>query len=134
MNVQAQATISAVASQQAQMVSKQVELQLQQKYLPSTDVRIVKLKDEIAAIQKLISQLTEGGTDLTTGTVPQKQMPALGVQYLSLQRDLQVQQAILSMLKQQYETAKLEEMDTSSTFQIVEMAEVPECALVPGVR
>jgi tyrosine-protein kinase Etk/Wzc len=132
MNAQAQATISAVASQQALMVSKQVELQLQQKYLPPTDARIVRLKDEIASIQKLISQLTVGGTDLATGTVPQKQMPALGVQYLSLQRDLQVQQAILSMLKQQVETTKLEEMDTSKTFQIVEMAEVPEVRSGPA--
>jgi tyrosine-protein kinase Etk/Wzc len=132
MNAQAQATINAVASQKALMATKQVELQLQMKYLPESDARIVRLKDEIEAIKKLISQLTEGGTDFVTGTVPQNQMPALGVQYLNLQRDLQAQQAIISILKQQYETAKLEEMDTSKTFQVVEIAEVPEVRSGPS--
>jgi tyrosine-protein kinase Etk/Wzc len=59
-------------------------------------------------------------------------MTQLGAQYLVLQNDVTVQQAILSTLKQQYETARLEEMDTSRTFQVIEKAEVPELHSGPG--
>jgi tyrosine-protein kinase Etk/Wzc len=114
------------------LVSKQIELQLKQKYLPETDANIIRLKNEIGTIEKLISQLKEGGTDLTTGTVPQNQISALGVQYLNIQREMKVQEAILSVLKQQYETSKLEEMDTSLTFQVFENAELPETRSGPA--
>jgi tyrosine-protein kinase Etk/Wzc len=132
LTVQAEASINAVAAQQGVLVSKQVDLQLKQKYLPETDVSIIRLKNEIATTEKLISQLKEGGTDITTGTVPQNQIPALGVQYLNIQREMKVQEAILSVLKQQYETSKLEVMDTSLSFEVFESAELPETRSGPA--
>jgi tyrosine-protein kinase Etk/Wzc len=129
---QAQANFSAVASLQVQLTSKQMELQLQRKYLPESDTRIVRLKDEISQLQKQISELKIGGKDIPSSTVPLNTMASLSVTYLGLQRDLQVQQAVLTVLKQQYETAKIEEMDNSRIFQVVETAEVPEMRSSPS--
>jgi tyrosine-protein kinase Etk/Wzc len=132
LNAQAEANIRALGNLQAQLAQRNMDLQLQLKYTPATDPRIIRLKDEIAQLQKQIDQTQAGSGGIAGSSVPLGKMSGLAVQYLNLEKDLEVQQAILSLLKQQYETAKLEEMDNSQTFQVVENAEVPEVKAGPG--
>ena len=129
---QAQSNIAAYATVQAQLAQRQMDLDLQRKYLPETDTHLVLLKDQIAQLQKQLDQMKGVAGDSAGGAVTLSRLPQLSVQYLNLQRDVQGQQAILTVLKQQYETAKLEEMDTSQTFQVVEKAEVPEVRSAPS--
>jgi uncharacterized protein involved in exopolysaccharide biosynthesis len=51
---------------------------------------------------------------------------SLTLEYFDLQRDKEVLAGIYELLMQQFETAKIEEMDDTRTFQILEQAEVPE--------
>ncbi|MEW5817115.1 MAG: hypothetical protein AB1798_17185 [Spirochaetota bacterium] len=53
-------------------------------------------------------------------------------EYYDLQRKLRIPQEIYITLLQQYETTKIEEMDNSKTFQIIEYAEVPEVKAGPS--
>jgi tyrosine-protein kinase Etk/Wzc len=129
---QASENTRAIAQLQSQVVSKQMELDLQKKYVPESDSRIVKLKAELAGLQKLMTGLREGDSEFSTGPVSQKTIPALSAQYLGLKRDVEISQSTLALLKQQYELAKLESMDTSATFQVVERADVPEVRFSPG--
>jgi tyrosine-protein kinase Etk/Wzc len=129
---QATENIKQIANLQAQIYAKQVDLALQQKYLPEMDARIVRLRNEITQLQQLLQELKEGGKDFATGNVSVRQLPELSVQYLTLKRDAEIRQTILVMLQQQYEASKLEEMDTSQTIQIVERAEVPEVKALPS--
>jgi hypothetical protein len=131
-STQASESTRAVAQVQSQVITKQVELDLQKKYLPESDSRIVKLKAELEGLRRLLAQMKVGGNDFDTGMVPQKLLPSLSAEYLTLKRDLEIQQTTLSLLKQQLEMAKLEEMDTSRTFQVLERAEVPEVRLSPN--
>jgi uncharacterized protein involved in exopolysaccharide biosynthesis len=132
LTAQAEANVTAYANLQTQVAQKQMDLELQRKYLPETDNHIVLLKDQIGQLQKQIDQMQGAGSVTTSGAVPLSRMAQLSVQYLSLQRDVQGAQAILTVLKQQYETTKLEEMDTSQIFQVVEKAEVPEMRSAPS--
>ena len=132
LNTQAQANVAAYASLQTQLAQRQMDLELQRKYLPETDTHIVLLKDQISQLQQQVDQMKGSKGETATGAVPLSRMAQLSVQYLNLQRDVQGQQAILTVLKQQYETTKLEEMDTSQTFQVVEKAEVPETRSAPS--
>ncbi len=133
LTAQAQSNIAAYANVQAELVQRQMDLDLQRKYLPETDTHIVLLKDQIAQLQKQLEQMKGvAGDSSAGGAVTLSRLPQLSVQYLNLQRDVQGEQAILTVLKQQYETAKLEEMDTSQTFQVVEKAEVPEVRSAPS--
>ena len=132
LTTQAEANVSAYASLQTQLAQRLMDLELQRKYLPETDTHIVLLKDQVSQLQKQIDQMKGGGNETANGAVPLSRMAQLSVQYLSLQRDVQGQQAILMVLKQQYETTKLEEMDTSLSFQVVEKAEVPEVRSAPS--
>ena len=129
---QASESTRAVAQVQSQVITKQVELELQNRYLPESDSRIVKLKAELEGLRRLLSEMKVGGSDFDTGMVPQKLLPGLSAEYLTLKRDLEIQQTTLGLLKQQLEMAKLEEMDTSRTFQVLERAEVPEVRFSPS--
>jgi uncharacterized protein involved in exopolysaccharide biosynthesis len=125
-------SVRQIASLQSQIVSKQLSIALLKGSVPDNDPRIVQYRNEIAQLQKLINEMKEGSKDYSLGLVAANQVPDLSVQYLAFQRDVQIQQSILATLKQQYETAKLEELDTSQTFQIIEKAEIPEAKAGPG--
>lgn len=131
-STQASESTKAVAQVQSQLITKQVELDLQNRYLPESDSRIVKLRAELEGLRRLLSGMKVGGTDFDTGMVPQKLLPGLSAQYLTLKLDLEIQQTTLGLLKQQLEMAKLEELDTSRTFQVLERAEVPEVRFSPS--
>jgi len=129
---QTQANITALAALQTQLTSKQMELDLQRKYTPETDSRIVMMKDQIAQIQQQIGQLKTGKITSSSDSPSLTNLVGLAAQYAGVKTDVQVQQTILLALKQQYESAKLEEQDTGPTFQIIEKAEVPEVRSAPS--
>jgi tyrosine-protein kinase Etk/Wzc len=115
-----------MAAVQSQLTAKQLELRVAEQYYPAADARIVKLKAEIQQLEQLQKEVREGSQDYSTGGVAQKDLPELSLQYLALKREVEIQQSILSIFKQQLELARLEELDTSAMFQIVDPAEVPE--------
>jgi len=129
---QATESTKAIAQVQSDVITKQVELDLQRKYLPDSDSRIVRLKAELEGLRRLLAEMNVGGNEFNTGMVPQKLLPGLSAQYLTLKRDLDIQQTTLGLLKQQLVMVKLEEMDTSRTFQVLERAEVPEVKFSPS--
>ena len=129
---QATESTKAIAQVQSDVITKQVELDLQRKYLPDSDSRIVRLKAELEGLRRLLAEMNVGGNEFNTGMVPQKLLPSLSAQYLTLKRDLDIQQTTLGLLKQQLVMVKLEEMDTSRTFQVLERAEVPEVKFSPS--
>jgi tyrosine-protein kinase Etk/Wzc len=123
---QSQADIAAVAEMQSQIRTKQIDLAVQRKSYPESDYRITMLKNQIDQLQKQIEQMKAGTGNGASSSLPMSKMTQLGAEYFNLQSDVTVQQAILSVLKQQYETTKFQEMDDSSVFQVIEKAEMPE--------
>jgi capsule polysaccharide export protein KpsE/RkpR len=131
-STKAEESTKALAQVQSDVITKQLELDLQRKYVPESDSRVVKLKAELEGMRRRLEEMRVGGNGFDTGMVPQNLLPGLSAQYLTLKRDLEIQQTTLGLLKQQLEMAKLEEMDTSRTFQILERAEVPEVRFSPS--
>jgi tyrosine-protein kinase Etk/Wzc len=125
-------SVRQIASLQSQIVAKQLSIALLKGSVPENDPRIVQYNNEITQLQKLIKEMKEGSQEYSLGVVAANQVPDLSVQYLALQRNAQIQQSILATLKQQYETAKIEELDTSQTFQIIERAEIPDIKAGPS--
>ena len=115
-----------MSSVQSQLTAKQLELRVAEQYYPATDARIIKLKAEIEQLLALQRSVREGSDEFATSGVSQKDLPELSVKYLTLKRDMEIQQSILGLLKQQLELARLEELDTSGIFQVVDTAELPE--------
>jgi uncharacterized protein involved in exopolysaccharide biosynthesis len=87
---------------------------------------VVKVRNEIEQLQNLIDELKGGFRVYSAEGIPQTQLPEVTRRYLNMQLDLEIQQSIYAMLREQYEAAKIEEADTSRTFQVIEWAELPE--------
>lgn len=129
---QAEQHIKMVADLTSQVYSKEIQLQTLKEYLGDNNPQIIRLKNEIDKTNQLISELKQGFKEFSGETIPQEMLPAVSAQFLNLKRDLTIQETIYSMLRQQYETTKIEETDTSQTFQIIEKAEVPEVKAGPS--
>jgi len=58
--------------------------------------------------------------------LPREKRHEITSNYYNLERDRLILQGIYQLLMQQYESAKIEEMDDTRTFQVIERAEIPE--------
>lgn len=128
---QASASEEAIAKLNAESIQKQLELNTKRKFFPENDPAIVLLKDQIEQYQKAIASLQAGSKEYQTSALPSNLLPEVSAQYGLLRRTTELQLANLYALKQQYESARIEELDTSQSLQVIEPAEVPEVKAGP---
>lgn len=126
LETQATQQVEMTAPYEASLIGKKYELQNLKTYLKEDDPQVLRLNNEIKHLEDFLNDIQTGSSSLKEILIPQQDIPGLSVDYLSIKRELEIQQTILSMLMSQYETTKLEEMDTSENFQVIEKAEVPE--------
>lgn len=132
---QAKAAITAGADLEAQRIAAEVELGvMRQQY--GEDAPQVKLKAlQIQELNKGLEDLQTGsGSDFKAGAniLPAfKNVPELGIAYLRLYRDYEIQTKLLEFILPLYEQAKIEEQkDTPATI-VLDRAIAPERATVP---
>jgi capsule polysaccharide export protein KpsE/RkpR len=131
--LQTEYKLEAVAEIDSQILGKQSELRTLEASRRENDPEVRRTRMEIQTLQEQRQILINGNSTAETPTdIPQSQLPELSARYLNLTRDLQIVQTIYSGLRSQYESLKVEEMDTSNRFQIIEEAEVPELKSGPS--
>lgn len=78
-------------------------------------------------VVNIVVDSESGSTELVFARyVPQGERYAITAQYFELERDRTILEGVYKLLMNQFEQTKIEEMDDSKTFQILEIAEVPE--------
>ena len=132
---QARAAITADADLEAQRMTAEVELGVMQQQF-GEDAPQVKLKT--LQIQELNDKLrdlqTGSGSDFNkdAGVLPAfKNVPELGIAYLRLYRDYEIQTKLLEFTLPMYEQAKIEEQKDTPTVLVLDKAIPPERATVP---
>lgn len=132
---QAKAAITAGADLEAQRISAEVELGvMRQQY--GEDAPQVRLKAlQIQELNKGLKDLQTGsGSDFDTGSniLPAfKNVPELGIAYLRLYRDYEIQTKLLEFILPLYEQAKIEEQKNTPATIVLDKAISPERATVP---
>ena len=94
--------------------------------LPASDPSVVQLQGQIDIVRQVLDELQTGFRSFSAHTISQDELPGVAADYLNLRRDLEVQEQIYALLREQYELARIEETDPSRTFQVLEAVEVPE--------
>ncbi len=132
---QARAAITADADLEAQRMTAEVELGVMQQQF-GEDAPQVKLKT--LQIQELNDKLrdlqTGSGSDFNkdAGVLPAfKNVPELGIAYLRLYRDYEIQTKLLEFTLPMYEQAKIEEQKDTPAVLVLDKAIPPERATVP---
>lgn len=125
---QTKATIDAMAQMKAQLAMKEVELNIQEKYLGKDHADYIKIKNEYNELKNKFQDLMRGetGTNLDVSVlVPLNQVPTIGLEYVRLYREVKLQESIMEFLLPQYEQAKIQEAKDTSTIQVLDKPSRP---------
>ena len=123
---QSQGVARLVADYKRELLSKEVEMQSLRELLPASDPAVVQLRNQIDIVRQVLDELQTGFRSFSALTIPQDELPAVAADYVNLRRDLETQEQIYALLRQQYELARIDETDPARTFQVLEPVEVPE--------
>jgi len=131
---QAKAMVAAAADLQGQLIAAQAQLRGLQQIYTNKNTRVRALNAQVAELQDQINKF--GGKDVNpaTGSTLSKnelypsvrQLPLLGVKYLDLYRENQIDEAVYELLTKEYEIAKLEEARDLPTAEVLDPADVPQ--------
>jgi capsule polysaccharide export protein KpsE/RkpR len=131
---QSKAVISAMASIQGDMISKQLELSYLNSFAGRGESNVLQLQQQISIMQQKLRQLEEANTMPSTGSgagsgsgassgvfFPNAMtVPALRFELEELVRDEKIRETVYFLMTQRYELAKIDEARDTATFQILD--------------
>ena len=132
---QTEAAITMAAELQAQMLKAQFELGMISSSFGENHSEVLRRKEQIASIENELEKLRygklpdkgmaikkdQGGEVL----IPLVQIPEIGQKYLTLFKQVQVQNKLYIFLVQEYEQAKIKEIKDTPTIQIIDRGVPP---------
>jgi uncharacterized protein involved in exopolysaccharide biosynthesis len=124
---QVSAAIQAAAQIESQIAVKEVELQALKSTLYSGHPEIKKKAIELREMHKKLEEMKLGAPQRDSLAIFPvfSEVPELGIKYLQLRRELEVQNKIFEFLTQQYEQAKIQEARDTPTVQVLDPAIPP---------
>ncbi|WP_187143410.1 GumC family protein [Terriglobus albidus] len=125
---QAEMTIRNIASIQAQIAAREVELSRVRTYATDENPEAERLREEIATERAQLARLQDSEPSPTPGNtqVPAAKVPAIGLDYLRKLREERTHEELYVLMTKQREMASLEEAKSAPVIQVVDHAEVPE--------
>ncbi len=126
LELQASAMIEEIAKLESEIMNTELKLRQLQEARRSDDPQVQRLQNELELLKEMLQAKQRGLAGYSNEYISQSEFPELSAIYLNLKSELAIQETIYKMLRQQYETTKIEESDNSRKFQIIEYAEIPE--------
>jgi len=121
---QAVGAIKGIASLEAQVTEKEVELAILRRTLTDSSQQVKNMR---TAIANLRSQIVRYESGKGGGAVPMLgSAPGLAKEYLQVMREFKTNEMIAELLAKQYEMARLSEANDVSPVQIIQKATIPE--------
>ena len=131
---QTRATVDAGARLEGQLIANQSELDSLRQIYGDQNVRVRAAEARTAYLQRELQRasgqsdqnLREGGIDAAHPYPALRQLPALGVQWANLYRNVRIHETVFDLLSEEYETARIEEAKSIPTLGIVDFPSFPE--------
>jgi len=122
---QTEAAIKAAATIQAQILADEVTLGMLTKSMSPGHPAFKRIKNEISQLEAQLKNMEtrKDGEGLFPGF---SEVPALGIQLLRMEREMEIQNILFTFLTQQYEEAKILEAKNTPTLQVIDWAVKPE--------
>jgi len=131
---QTEAMITTAADLYAEVKMLEIELGSKRKILSKDHTEIRSLETRLREHQKSLNELMTKSEkslknpqkdELSYLFIPMDEIPAIGIKYIELKRNLEAQQTIYDLLVEQLEIAKLLKSAKSANLQIIDMAVPP---------
>ena len=131
---QGKAMLNAAVALQGELIADETQLRGLQAIYTDNNVRVRSIKARIAELRHQIQELRgpdpgppSVNEDSDNSSYPSfRKLPALGVTYADLYRELKLREAVFETLTQQYELAKIEEAKEIPSVKVMDPADVPE--------
>ena len=128
---QTRAAISSAAELYSLIYLTEIELAVKRRYLSPTHNELRRKEAELQELKRKLAELKVGSPangDLAKNDelfIPFEQVPDLGLQYIRLYREVQVQNKLYEYLIQLYEQARIEEAKDIPSIQVIDYGAVP---------
>jgi len=131
---QAQLQLETIAETQAQIASREVQLEALSQGATSQNPEVIRIRSEIDALKAQLRALENSSEKSRAGNtqVPTAKVPELTLTYIRKSRDVKYHEALYELLLRQYESAKLDEARSAPLMQVVDYAVVPDVKEGPG--
>ena len=126
---QLESTVKAMSEIYADLVKKEVALNVIQKTYGANSPMLNQLEIEVEELKSKINKInagTEVSKDGINLLIPFKKAPDLAYKYLKIYKDLEIQYKILEFVQPMYEQAKVEEVRNTPSVLILDKAGPPE--------
>lgn len=124
---QGEVIIKAAADLRAQIVSREVQLQMMRNYATGQNPDVQRIESEIAGFRAQLTK-SEGGAARGQGDVivAIDKVPEAGLAYIRAVREVKYQETLFELLARQLEVAKLDEAREGPMVQQMDVASPPE--------
>lgn len=128
---QTKAIIMSIGSVKGRLIAKEVELKTLLSYATPEHPKVRTLRAEVQNLKTSLMNLEDGGADNPGNPheknvfIPTERLPALGIEYARLLREMKIQETLYELLSTQYELARTEEVKDSPTVQVLDVAKAP---------
>ncbi len=131
---QAEMTIASIANIQAEIQSREVELEVTRTFATDHNPDVTRLQQEVASLKSQLATLENSQQKMAPGDVqvPSGRVPAVGLEYLRKAREVKYHETLFELLAKQREAATLDEAKSAPLIQVVDRAEVPEHKSAPS--
>ncbi|MGC2400214.1 MAG: GNVR domain-containing protein [Acidobacteriaceae bacterium] len=121
---QAELSLRTVAQLRAEIVTRELQLQQLRTVATEHNEKVGEMESGIAALNAELSKAEKGaaGSETSDFFLAAGKVPAAGLQYLRITRDLRYHEALFETLSKQYELARIDEAKAPPLLQVVDRA------------
>ncbi len=127
---QTKAAITMAAEINGMIIAKEIELDIKQKRMDLNNPEIVQLIQNIQEMKKKLNQMKykkfETESNILKLFVPFENLPEIGIEYIRLKREFELQTKLLEFILPIYEQAKIEEKKNTPVVLVLDQAKVPQ--------
>jgi len=125
---QAESIIRSIAELEAEISSREVELQAARAFATDQNPDMVRLQEEIAALRRQLAKLEDDRRRLAPGDtqMPAGRVPAAGLEYGRNLREVKYHETLVDLLSRQFEAARIDEARSAPVIQVIDRAVPPD--------
>jgi tyrosine-protein kinase Etk/Wzc len=126
LDAQAKAMIEGLAALQAQVLTKQLELQSIRSYSTDHNPEVQLAERQLSQLQEEAGRLGQRNSSSGFASLGLRDVPAAGLEYLRAEHEVKYRQIMFDLLMKQYDAARLDEAQEAAIIQVVEPAIEPD--------
>jgi capsule polysaccharide export protein KpsE/RkpR len=131
---QGKAMVGAAVTLQGELIAAETQLHGLEPIYSDSNIRLQSLRARIAELHHQLAEIRGSDPAQVSGTSPSgndsypsfRQLPALGLTYADLYREMKIREVVFETLTQQYEMAKIAEAKEIPSVKVLDPANLPE--------